>query len=149
MDSAGLFSTNGKGCGYGVKCTPTDTVRGVCPEGWHLPQFSEWSTLIYAVGGTTKASVVLESTEGWDDTDVLAYGTDDYGFNVLPAGRFGCRIKENYCSMGEEAGYWTSTVSIYDSNSSVSVIPFTNNDVSMLTITGRRSGYSVRCIKND
>lgn len=149
MDSAGLFSKNGKGCGDGVACTPTDTVRGVCPEGWHLPQFSEWSTLIYAVGGSTMASVVLESTEGWDDTDVLAYGTDDYGFNVIPAGSRGCRNKENYCDMGEEAGYWTSTVSIYDSNSSVRVIPFTNNDVSMLTITGRRSGYSVRCIKNE
>ena len=33
MDSVGIWSTNGKGCGYGTTCSPTYPVRGVCPEG--------------------------------------------------------------------------------------------------------------------
>ena len=37
MDSAGVYSTNGKGCGLESDCTPTYPVRGICPEGWHLP----------------------------------------------------------------------------------------------------------------
>jgi uncharacterized protein (TIGR02145 family) len=149
MDSAGLYSKNGKGCGARAECTPTEPVRGVCPEGWHLPQFSEWSTLIYAVGGATKAGVVLESTEGWDDTDVLAHGTNDYGFNVLPAGRFGCRNEKNYCSTGGSTGFWTSSISGYGPTTDARSIPFNNNDVSLLTHSGRSGGYSVRCVKDD
>lgn len=45
MDSAGLFSTDGLGCGTGSKCNRAETVRGVCPEGWHLPEKEEWDTL--------------------------------------------------------------------------------------------------------
>ncbi len=36
MDSSGTWSTNGKGCGYGSECSPTGTIRGICPEGWHV-----------------------------------------------------------------------------------------------------------------
>ena len=43
MDSAGTWSASGKGCGYGKTCSPTYPVRGVCPEGWHLPTRMEWN----------------------------------------------------------------------------------------------------------
>ena len=36
MDSAGIFSADGEGCGYGSACTSTDTVNGGCPQGWTL-----------------------------------------------------------------------------------------------------------------
>ena len=32
MDSAGVWSLNGKGCGYGDTCVPVYPVRGVCPS---------------------------------------------------------------------------------------------------------------------
>ena len=41
MDSVGTWSTNGKGCGYGNVCSATYPVRGVCPEGWHLPSHED------------------------------------------------------------------------------------------------------------
>ena len=41
MDSAGLYSTGGVGCGNMVDCNPDEVVRGICPEGWHLPSSSE------------------------------------------------------------------------------------------------------------
>ena len=44
MDGAGVFGTNGKGCGIG-KCSPKYPVRGICPEGWHLPDKDEWEKL--------------------------------------------------------------------------------------------------------
>ena len=44
MDSVGTWSTNGKGCGYNKTCSPTYPVRGICPEGWHLPT-EEWQCL--------------------------------------------------------------------------------------------------------
>ena len=43
MDSAGLFSLDGKRCGKGVNCgsQPSKGVRGVCPENWHIPNESD------------------------------------------------------------------------------------------------------------
>ena len=49
MDSAALFSEDGKGCGYFASeedwqvCSndSADVVRGVCPEGWRLPTYEE------------------------------------------------------------------------------------------------------------
>ena len=46
MDSVGIFSTNGLGCGNGLTCSPDYPVRGICPLGWHLPNLSERDSLI-------------------------------------------------------------------------------------------------------
>jgi hypothetical protein len=42
MDSAGVFSGSALGCGYENECSVTYPVRGICPEGWHLPSKEEW-----------------------------------------------------------------------------------------------------------
>ena len=42
MDSAGVYSSSGAGCGSKVgSCSPKYPLRGVCPEGWHLPKSGE------------------------------------------------------------------------------------------------------------
>ena len=49
MDSAGIFSLDGKGCGAGsssCKVQPTKGVRGVCPEDWHIPTESDMNNYI-------------------------------------------------------------------------------------------------------
>ncbi len=86
MDSAGTWSLNGKGCGYEKTCSPTYPVRGVCPEGWHLPTNEEYQTLISAVGGELTGGKVLKSTSGWYRD---GNGTDDYSFSVLPTEAYG------------------------------------------------------------
>lgn len=48
MDSAGVFSGDSEGCGYSEyssQCTKMEPVQGICPEGWHLPNSSEWNSL--------------------------------------------------------------------------------------------------------
>ena len=90
MDSAAVFSENGKGCGWGVNCTPIYPVPGVCPEGWHLPDTAEYRTLFNAVGGIEKASLILRSSELWDMNE-KSEGIellDSAGFSVLPSGYF-------------------------------------------------------------
>lgn len=84
MDSAGLFSDDCIGCGSGKKQGKVN-IRGVCPEGWHVPFYEEMKTLINYVGGEETAALVLKSSQQgeWDD---MSLGTDDYGFSVLPAG---------------------------------------------------------------
>ncbi|MBR4786066.1 MAG: fibrobacter succinogenes major paralogous domain-containing protein [Fibrobacter sp.] len=105
MDSAGLWSTNGVDCGYGPICSPTYPVRGVCPEGWHLPTQAELETLLETVGGKSTAAKMLKSMGGWDEK--LFSGTDAYAFSALPAG--GWFDDKNYDDEFESAYFWSST----------------------------------------
>jgi uncharacterized protein (TIGR02145 family) len=78
MDSAGIYSAGGKGCGTDKTCSPQYPVRGVCPEGWHLPDSSEWQELFESVGKSVGA-MKIKGTAYWTDA------TDAYGFSVLPS----------------------------------------------------------------
>lgn len=86
VDSAGFFSDNAEGCGQNKSCSPVYPVRGICPEGWHLPTDAEFETLISAVGGNetviptggTSAYKALRSTRRG--------GTNSSGFNALGGG---------------------------------------------------------------
>lgn len=48
MDSAAVFSLDGKGCGDEVNCgsQPSKGVRGVCPENWHIPNETDIKNII-------------------------------------------------------------------------------------------------------
>lgn len=57
--------------------------QGVCPNGWHIPQKSEWEALVEIMGE--------EDIVYWDKSvDLLerdgAYPKDPYGFSALPTG---------------------------------------------------------------
>ena len=97
MDSAGIIKGNtANGCGHLSECTPSEPVRGVCPQGWHLPSFDEWKILIVVVDGdineysrSNKAGTKLKSISGWkwdSDLEQSGNGTDSFGFSMLPAG---------------------------------------------------------------
>ena len=106
MDSAGVWSTDGKGCGrhekYGTVCSATYPVRGVCPEGWHLPTQAEWKALFTAVGDSSTVGKMLKSISGWNDS---GNGTDSYAFSALPAGYW----DGYYTYEGSAAFFWSST----------------------------------------
>ena len=140
MDSVGTWSTNSKGCGYGTRCSPTYPVRGVCPEGWHLPDTTEWHTLFTAVGKST-AGTMLKSTSGWNGS---GNGTDAYAFSALPAGGRGGNGHFNY--EGNNAYFWSST----DDNSyyAYSMILYYNGDYAGLDDGNEGYGFSVRCVKD-
>lgn len=81
MDSAGVFSANGKGCGKDIDevCSPVYPVRGVCPEGWHVPNTTEWENL-YNTVSDSDAALLAVGFSHWPNA------TDTYGFSALPAG---------------------------------------------------------------
>ncbi len=80
MDSAGVFSDGGKGCGYGVECKATVPVRGV-----------------------DLAGTKLKSKSGWYSGN----GMDEFGFSVLPAAS---RDGVGYYNFADEgAFFWSST----------------------------------------
>ena len=141
MDSVGTWSTNGKGCGYGSTCSPTGTIRGICPEGWHLPDTTEWNTLFTAVGGQSTAGKVLKSQTGWDDS---GNGMDAFGFSALPAG-----LRDDnggYDNEGSHAFFWSSTESY--SYYAYYMFLYYYDDYAYLYLLNKYYGRSVRCVKD-
>ena len=141
MDSVGTWSTNGKGCGYGKRCTPTYPVRGICPEGWHLPDTTEWHTLFTAVGGKSTAGKMLKSTSGWNSS---GNGTDAYAFSALPAG--GRNRSGGFINEGNRAYFWSSTEDL--SSLAYDMYLNYNNDSALLDYDVKNYGFSVRCLKD-
>ena len=68
---------------YSADCKLTYPFRGICPEGWHLPRYSDWEDLVESIGGKTEAGK-LKSTTGWGDDKA----TDEYGFAALKGSSF-------------------------------------------------------------
>ena len=141
MDSVGTWTTNGKGCGYKTECSPTYPVRGICPEGWHLPDSTEWYMLFDAVGGRSTAGLMLKSTSGWYGS---GNGTDAYAFSALSAGfRFSAG---GFYTDGYLAKFWSSTeVNRYNA---YRIYLDKDDDHASLYGDAKAGGLSVRCLKD-
>ena len=142
MDSAGMLNTDGLGCGYEVTCSPRFPVRGICPEGWHLPNAEEFETLFNAVGDPDETSGwALKSKTGWSFTDM---NTDDFSFTAIAAGfRFD---NGEFLYEGQNTEFWSATEYI-SSRANAMHLRYTYGDV-FLRAEDKNIATSVRCIKN-
>ena len=98
MDSLGLFSTNGFGCGFKGVCFPTYPVRGICPEGWHLPDTTEWKIFNESIG---KAPQTIQAKKFWENA------TDSFKFSAIPLG-FYDRDYYKFNNVNEAACFWSA-----------------------------------------
>jgi len=133
MDSVGKWSMNGKNCGYGKFCTPTYPVRGICPEGWHIPTREEWVTL-YTIMGSPYA---MQAMGYWSDPK------DTYGFAALPAGYYSTG---SFYSVGTRANFWSATENYSGSANYwyLSAVDAYRDYIGY----NKCYGYSVRCLKD-
>ena len=144
MDSAGIWSSNGSGCGCrGDHCSPTYPVRGVCPRGWHLPTGTEFQTLVSVVGGQSIAGKMLKSTEGWYNS---GNGTDAFFFSALPAG-YRTNLGSYFYTMYHSADFWTSSKGGSTCNVRNMHLDHDYEDAS-INNQFANSALSVRCIKD-
>lgn len=120
----------------------------VCPEGWHLPDTTEWYTLLYgtigdiAVVGIEEVGRNIRSKNGWLNQGTGGIdATDALGFSVLPGGSgdFG-----SYVGKGYNANFWTALS--YSNRESYSVYISYNNAVAF-SIDDKGIFESVRCLK--
>ncbi len=154
MDSAAWFSENGKDCGYGPTCSVSGNVRGVCPEGWHLPSNEEWNTIANYVaanttGGVDSVGYALKSVSGWKNG---GNGSDVVDFNVLPAGFFrSADYDGEFRQILGIAAFWSSTESREYSRSSWNVyaqeLTYDKTRLSSDTFS-KAHALSVRCVKD-
>ena len=148
MDSAGIIPGNtANGCGYWDNCNLGNVkVRGVCPEGWHLPDTTEWNALFNAVGGKETAGTMLKSTEGWDDRHdgTSGNGSDIFDFSALPAGYR--NTQGHYGSVGGDAFFWSSTQN--GKTNAYYMDLYNNYDYGSLNNLDKDVAYSIRCLKD-
>ena len=136
IDSVKLYDDgNGLDCGYGKNCELPVRIQGICPNGWHLPDSSEWNALFNAVGGKSNAGEFLKSTT-WHS------GADAYGFSALPAGY---RYYSSFKDKGSYAYFWSAS----DNNSSVYadyIYLYSGSTYAFKKSESKQFGYSVRCV---
>ncbi len=146
MDSAAVFSEDGKDCGYGKRCSASGTVRGVCPEGWHLPSYEEWKTLDAYVADKASDGVgyALKSTSGWEEYESKTGGSNAFSFGTLPAGIRGNDGTFYYILKG--AYFWTWN---YDNVSTAYLwqLNYKGTDLNVI-FDSKEFASSIRCVKD-
>ncbi len=127
----------------------TPGMQGICPEGWHLPTDTEWTTLTDFLGGEAiaggkmKATGTIEAGTGlWYDPNTGA--TNQSGFTTFPGGH------RDYDGGGDHLGsyalFWSST-EFGTSNAWFRGLGYNNTYVWRQDFS-KTFGYSVRCVKD-
>jgi uncharacterized protein (TIGR02145 family) len=121
-------------------------VRGVCPEGWHLPSQAEWDALTTYIeenkGCTSCDAKHLKATSGWNSD---LNGKDTYGFSALPGGS---GSSGGYFGSAGSRGYWWSA-----SEYSSAIYAYTRNmdynyESAYWDVNDKDFLFSVRCLQD-
>ena len=135
---------NSSKCEYGASCLlGNDPIQGICPDGWHIPTYSETQTLVTLAG---KKAQPLMSTIGWGTEDSLYInpGIDTYGLSFVGTGQYD--TKDGYNDIGEFTFMW---VYYQSSDMYYLLIRGKDNEAFINDFDGYESNFSVRCVKGD
>lgn len=136
--------------------------KTVCPEGWRLPTKADFKALVNAASGddaqsqtqsaqpladtpgavSNKVGAALKSRDGWFKK---GNGTDEFGFNALPAG-YGTGGK--FDGIGGYAYFWSATEDAEnrESNAFYLFLSF-SSDAASINAFAKEDYRSVRCVK--
>lgn len=152
MDSVALArdTVNPMICGYGVKCAADSMrVRGICPEGWHLPDTMEIKKLISTVGRTRVFGAMLKSSKGWSSASGVA--EDAFGFSAMAGGYVNGELprgelKTYFIATGSDAKFWGSVS--HDKYYGEALMLSSSNGDADLSSPDKYDGNNIRCIKD-
>ena len=115
-----------------------------CPEGWQLPDQSNWKTLVNQISWTAPWGIL----ETVCNTNSLTYnsiqGNDVYGLNIIPSGT--CNSITKTINSDGAASFWTSTV-LNERFRGMAVFSFINDNLKTDIYTEHSAFRSVRCLK--
>jgi len=117
--------------------------KAICPKGWHLPSHSEWNELFVFLdsNGYDEPGIALKSKTGWLDS---GNGTDDIGFNGLPAG-FRNSQTGGFSDSGKVALWWTHDYRLSHGDAITTQLNFHSPEV-QVSSWNLSTGMSVRCV---
>ncbi len=138
--------------GSASSSTNPSGVRGVCPEGWHLPSDAEWKQLEIFLGLSSADAEIanwrgihapqLKTIDGWYSNN----GTNTSGFSALPGGSF--NKTDPFDGYIDRDGYWWSSTENISTSIWLRDINCYNNSVYRGAWPNKDYGFSVRCIKD-
>ena len=158
VDSSYCYEDSLENCQkYGRLYATRDIAKSACPAGWHLPDNSEFKSLIASADGRDLASgddnmagKALKSKSGWRNMNNGndGNGTDSWGFSALPAGY---KTVSSFFNMKLSAKFWSSTgqkgddyylnITYSSDEGSLWVSIFSAQD-------NLSDSYSVRCVRD-
>lgn len=151
VDSVALATDpkNPQDCGNGKSCKSLVKVQGICPDGWHLPDTTEWRTLFVATGDSSAANKILKSHIGWNNYGIIAddigNGTNEVGFSAIPANYWS--VSEAFeDAVGFSAFFWSATE--YNMISNYKVVLTSDVKYAFFNHGDRSKGFSIRCVKD-
>lgn len=116
----------------------------LCPTGWHVPTYAEWTVLTDYLGGDNVADDKLKEvgTVHWSGTNTNA--TDEVGFTALPGGTR--QFDGSFYGIRDNGHWWTATS--YNSNVSWFLYMVYYFGSIEKSTTSKVLGKSVRCLKD-
>jgi uncharacterized protein (TIGR02145 family) len=129
--------TNGATYGKLYNYYAVNDLRGLAPEGWHIPSGEEWSVLIDVHG--EYASRKMKSTSGWQNN---CNGTNESGFSGLPAGKI--NYYGEFSDIGQ-SGYWWAVAS---ENGNEGLELRCGPEANRIGAFTKDGGFSVRCLRD-
>ena len=136
-------SANGK---YGILYNwyAVDDSRSLCPEGWHVPTHTEWTTLTTYLGGTSVAGGKMKSTSNlWNSPNTDA--TNISNFSGLPGG---IRTYDGFFFSIGYYGYWWSSTEYSSDSAWFRELSYNNGFVNVYYYN-KQDGFSVRCLRDN
>lgn len=120
-------------------------VRGICPQGWHLPSENEYILLKYAFRPDSVAGGALKSLTGWDAPNAGA--TNSSGFNAKAAGEY-LGGTFGYTYLGTDTYFWTATPSVNSSTSALALGLTSANASAIIYGKSKTEKLSCRCVQD-
>lgn len=128
--------------------------RSVCPDGWRLPMKEDFESLVAAQSSSlSRAGIALKARDGWFKK---GNGSDEFGFNALPAGYRGAISKADdgaivggkFDGIGGYAYFWSATEDSEnpESNAYYLFLSF-SSDAASLNAFAKEDFRSVRCVR--
>jgi uncharacterized protein (TIGR02145 family) len=134
--------------------------RSVCPDGWRLPTKEDFESLVAVTSGEaaqspsqSRAGLALKSSDGWFKK---GNGSDEFGFNALPAGYRVAISKADdgtisggkFDGIGGYAYFWSATEDSENPESNAYYMFLAFNSKSASVNSFSKNDYrSVRCVQ--
>jgi uncharacterized protein (TIGR02145 family) len=123
--------------------------RGLAPEGWHVPNASEWYQLVDFLGGRNGAvGLQLKSKVGWNKE---RNGRNTTGFDALPSGVRDtgdiADANQGFGGMGAYGSWWSASGPARRGDDLFSFVLSKGNGYT-IHWNDEAVGLAVRCVKN-
>jgi uncharacterized protein (TIGR02145 family) len=122
----------------------TESIQGICPDGWHFPSDAEWSVLTTFLGGESVAGGKMKETGTMHWCSPNTGATNTSCFTALPGGVGGDGDYGIPCGV---AFFWSSSES---SSFGIWTRELFNDDAKVYRFAPAvGNGFSSRCLKNN